>query len=110
MKPRNSSNVSLGTLLRQLKCDLFLGNTPSSRSSCSSSVVLSTQASSTALREETYNELHSLYKEFDTGHISRQQFVQSLKEEYAVNLTPDFERVVTDSNLTYHGMLKVRIR
>lgn len=83
------------------------GSTPSSRSSYKSSIVPFTQASSTALREETYNELHSLYKEYDTGLISRQQFVQSLKDDYAVNLTRDFDKVVTDSNLTYHGMLKV---
>ncbi|CAG9313811.1 unnamed protein product [Blepharisma stoltei] len=88
---------TLGSVLRKLKQEA-----PSSvHSSCSSSI-----ASSKALREETYEQLHDLYTLFDAGRISRSQYVEDLKEDFSVNITPAFNKVLDDNNRSYHSVLK----
>lgn len=50
--------------------------------------------------------LHDLYTLYDTGRISRGQYSEQLQEDFAVNLTPAFNRVLDDSNRSYHSVLK----
>jgi len=76
-------NNSLGKVLRELKSR--------SSSSCSS---------------EAAEGIHKLYKDFDTGYISNSEFCKQLQEDFALQLNPDFNKVLTDPNRTYFRLLK----